>query len=90
MRYFFSEDRYGNTLSFNDIHNHYGEETIAFYIEQMRYGDANEPFNYAEGILPSGKFTRVFGFSPSELDSLYDYVIRNADLMFEIAREKVV
>ncbi|MDR1185548.1 MAG: hypothetical protein LBK67_12245 [Coriobacteriales bacterium] len=88
MRYFFSEDRFGNTVTFNDVQSVDNAERIPFYIEQMRIGDAKEPFNYAEGYLPEARFTKTFGFSPSELERFQDYLLRNSDLFFEIAREK--
>lgn len=90
MRYFFSEDRFGNTITFNDVQMDNGMERIPVYIEQMRIGDSQEPFNYAEGYLPEARFTRTFGFSPSELDRLRNYLLRNSDLLFEIARERAV
>ncbi|MDR1358636.1 MAG: hypothetical protein LBJ48_04710, partial [Coriobacteriales bacterium] len=64
MRYVFSEDRYGVVVTFNDLVITDGVEIIPVYIEQMRIGDPKEPFNYAEGSLPSGSFTRTYGFSP--------------------------
>lgn len=88
MRYFFSEDRFGNTVTFNDVQSVGNTERIPVYVEQMRIGDAKEPFNYAEGYLPEARFTKTFGFSPSELERLRDYLLRNSDLFFEIAREK--
>ncbi|MDR1013939.1 MAG: hypothetical protein LBL86_03040 [Coriobacteriales bacterium] len=88
MRYFFSEDRFGNMVTFNDVQSVGGAERIPVYVEQMRIGDAREPFNYAEGYLPEARFTRTFGFSPSELEKLQGYLLRNSDLLFEIARER--
>jgi hypothetical protein len=90
MRYFFSEDRFGNTVTFNDIKTIDGEERIAVYIEQMRLCDSREPFNFAEGYLPKADFTRTYGYSPTELDEFQDYLLRNSELIFEIAREKAV
>jgi hypothetical protein len=89
MRYFFSEDRFGNIVTFNDIQMVDAAERIPVYVEQMRLGDAREPFNYAEGYLPEAHFTKTFGFSPSELEELQGYLLRNSELFFEIAREKV-
>jgi hypothetical protein len=88
MRYVFSEDRHGIVVAFNDLIVKDGVETIPVYVEQMRIGDPKESFNYAEGSLPSGAFTRTYGFSPSELDELRAYVLNNADLIYDYAREQ--
>ncbi|MDR1184570.1 MAG: hypothetical protein LBK67_07215 [Coriobacteriales bacterium] len=88
MRYVFSEDRYGIVVTFNNLVIKDGVETIPIYVEQMRIGDPREPFNYAEGSLPSGTFTSTYGFSPSELDELQTYILSNADIIYDYAREQ--
>ncbi|MCL2826450.1 MAG: hypothetical protein FWD72_03490 [Eggerthellaceae bacterium] len=88
MRYVFSEDRFGIVVTFNDIITKGNKEIIPIYVEQARIGDARQPFNYAEATLPECAFTRSYGFSPSELDDLQSYILNNADLIYDYAREQ--
>jgi hypothetical protein len=87
MKHFYTEDSDGIVVTFNDIREDNGIDTIPFYIEQLReVGD--EPFNYAEGKLPFYRFENTYGFTDEQLASLMDYMKRNSVLIYEIARKE--
>lgn len=84
MKYFFSElDEV--TLTFGDIHeNSSGMEYINIYFEKpVDYG-----FNFLESELPALIVKDSKGFTDDEKKSLLEYAMRNAFLIWDIAREK--
>jgi hypothetical protein len=44
-------------------------------------------FDFAEGSLPSGNFTKTYGFSENELFGLKRYLKNNAPLIWEFAQK---
>lgn len=84
MKYFFSElDEV--TLTFGDIQkNSSGMEFIRIYFEKpVDYG-----FNFLESTLPALAVTDSKGFTDDEKKYLLNYAMRNAFLIWDIAREK--
>ena len=83
MKYFFSEIN-EITFTFSDIHyNENGMEFIRIYFERPN----DSGFDFLESSLPSLEVKSSYGFSQYEIHQLLSYAMRNAFLVWEIARE---
>ena len=83
MKYFFSEIE-EITFTFSDIHyNDNGMEFIRIYFERPN----DNGFDFLESSLPSLEVKSSYGFSQNEIHKLLSYAMRNAFLVWEIARE---
>ena len=71
-------------LTFSDIEEINNFDSITVHFERAN----KNGFDFAEGKLPNNIFDKSYGFSEDELLDLENYLLRNAFIIWEIARER--
>jgi hypothetical protein len=71
-------------LTFSDIEERNGFDEITVHFERPN----KNGFDFAEAKLPQNTFYKTYGFSEDELFQLEKYLVNNAFLIWEIARDK--
>ena len=70
-------------MTYSDIENVNDFDSIIVLFERAN----KNGFDFAEGRLPNNMFHKTCGFSEDELMELENYLLRNAFLIWEMARE---
>ena len=73
----------GIISTFSDIEEIHGFDSITVRFERP----CENGFDFAEGKLPNNMFYKSYGFSEDELMELENYLMKNAFLIWEMARE---
>ena len=71
-------------LTFSNIEEINEFDSITVLFERVN----KNGFDFAEGKLPNNLFYKSYGFSEDELMELENYLLKNAFLIWEIARER--